>query len=166
MGDREEARDLAQDAFVRAFHAMPRFRPGAPFLPRFPTILDRLCASRLRSARRHAALDEIPEPAADGRMDSLDRRPDPERGLAGLPEGQRRVVVMKRLEGLARREAAERLSIPPGAAMSRLHAAMRRLRRFLAGAPPRPAAPPPPRTGAAPPASPAPAELRNGGTRA
>lgn len=159
VGDREDARDLAQDAFVRAFHAMPRFRPGSPFLPWFLTILDRLCTSHLRSARPHAALHEIPEPATDGRMESLDRRLDLERGLAGLPEGQRRVVVLKHLEGLAHHEVAERLSIPAGTAMSRLHTAMRRLRRLLAGAP---AAPPRPRTEPAP----APSRRRNGGTGA
>lgn len=159
VGDREDARDLAQDAFVRAFHAMPRFRPGSPFLPWFLTILDRLCSSHRRSARRHAALHEIPEPATDGRMESLDRRLDLERGLAGLPEGQRRVVVLKHLEGLAHHEVAERLSIPAGTAMSRLHTAMRRLRRLLAGAP---APPPRPRTEPAP----APSRRRNGGTRA
>lgn len=159
VGDREDARDLAQDAFVRAFHAMPRFRPGSPFLPWFLTILDRLCASHLRSVRRHAALHEIPEPATDGRMDSLDRRLDLERGLAGLPEGQRRVVVLKHLEGLAHHEVAERLSIPAGTAMSRLHAAMRRLRRFLAGPPA------PPRTRAEPAPAPS-ARRRTGGTRA
>ena len=160
VGDREDARDLAQDAFVRAFHAMPRFRPGAPFLPWFLTILDRLCASHLRSARRHAALDEVPEPATDGRMESLDRRLDLERGLAGLPEGQRRVVVLKHLEGLAHHEVAERLSIPAGTAMSRLHTAMRRLRRLLAGDPA------PPRARAGRPPAPAPSRRRTGGTSA
>lgn len=160
VGDREDARDLAQDAFVRAFHAMPRFRPGSPFLPWFLTILDRLCASHLRSARRHAALDEVPEPATDGRMESLDRRLDLERGLAGLPEGQRRVVVLKHLEGLAHHEVAERLSIPAGTAMSRLHTAMRRLRRLLAGDPA------PPRAGAGRPPAPAPSRRRTGGTSA
>ncbi len=133
VGDREEARDLAQEAFARAFHAMPRFRLGRPFLPWFLTILDNLCRSYLRRRRPEIGLDQAPEPASDGGMRSIDQRLLLERGLEGLSEEQRRVVVMRDVEGYVHREVAERLGIPEGTVMSRLHTARRRLRRFLAG---------------------------------
>ena len=133
VGDREEARDLAQEAFARAFHAMPRFRLGRPFLPWFLTILDNLCRSYLRRRRPEIGLDHAPEPASDGGMRSIDQRILLERGLAGLSEDQRRVVVMRDVEGYVHREVAERLGIPEGTVMSRLHTARRHLRRFLAG---------------------------------
>lgn len=133
VGDREEARDLAQEAFARAFHAMPRFRLGRPFLPWFLTILDNVCRSYLRRRRPEIGLEGIREPSADGGMQSLDQRLMLERGLRELPEEQRRVVVMRDLEGYVHREVAERLGIPEGTVMSRLHTARRRLRRFLAG---------------------------------
>ena len=133
VGDRDEARDLAQEAFARAFHAMPRFRLGRPFLPWFLTILDNVCCSYLRRRRPEIGLDRAPEPASDGGMRSIDQRLLLERGLEGLSEEQRRVVLMHDLEGYIHREVAERLGIPEGTAMSRLHAARRRLRRFLAG---------------------------------
>ena len=131
--NREDARDLAQEAFVRAFHAMPRFRPGRPFLPWFLTILDNLCRSYRRRFREEPGLDEVPLPPTDGGMETLDRRLDLERGLSRLPEAQRQVVVLKEVRGFAHREVAERLEIPVGTAMSRLHTALRRLRRLLGG---------------------------------
>lgn len=133
VGDREEARDLAQEAFARAFHAMPRFRLGRPFLPWFLTILDNLCRSYLRRRRPEIGLDRAPEPVSDGGMRSIDQRILLERGLEGLSEDQRRVVVMRDVEGYVHREVAERLGIPEGTVSSRLHTARRRLRRFLAG---------------------------------
>lgn len=133
VGNREEARDLAQEAFVRAFHAMPRFRPGRPFLPWFLTILDNLCRSWRRRFRAEPGLEEIAPPTTDGGMERLQRRLDLERGLSDLPEAQRRVVVLKEIRGFAHREVAEQLEIPVGTAMSRLHTALRRLRRVLGG---------------------------------
>ncbi len=137
VGDREEARDLAQEAFVRAFHAMPRFRPGRPFLPWFLAILDNLCRSELRRRRPHLTLDEIAQPANDGGMAAVSDRLDVATGLAGLSEAHRRVVVMKDLQGLPHREVAKRLGIPEGTAMSRLHFARRRLRELLTRTPKR-----------------------------
>lgn len=133
VGDREEARDLAQEAFARAFHAMPRFRLGRPFLPWFLTILDNVCRSYLRRRRPDIGLDDAFEPASDGGMRSVDQRLLLERGLNALSEEQRQVVLMRDMEGYVHREVAERLGIPEGTVMSRLHTARKRLRRFLAG---------------------------------
>ena len=133
VGDREEARDLAQEAFARAFHAMPRFRLGRPFLPWFLTILDNLCRSYLRRRRPEIGLEEVREPSVDGGMRSLDQRLMLERALRELPEEQRRVVLMRDMEGYVHSEVAERLGIPEGTVASRLHIARRRLRRLLAG---------------------------------
>ncbi len=134
VGDREEARDLAQEAFVRAFHAMPRFRPGRPFLPWFLAILDNLCRSEIRRRRPHLGLDEVREPSNDGGMGDVARRLDVAEGLAALTEAQRQVVVLKDLEGRPHREVAARLGIPEGTVMSRLHFARRRLRELFSGA--------------------------------
>ena len=133
IGDRDEARDLAQEAFARAFHAMPRFRPGYPFLPWFLTILDNVCRSYLRKRRPEIGLDQVAEPSTDGGMRSVSQRLLLERGLRGLTEEQRRVVVMRDMEGYVHREVAERLGIPEGTVMSRLHAARRNLRWVLTG---------------------------------
>ena len=141
VGDREEARDLAQEAFTRAFHAMPRFRLGRPFLPWFLTILDNACRSYLRRRRPEIGLEGVREPSVDRGMQSVDQRLMLERALRELPEGQRRVVVMRDLEGYVHREVAERLGIPEGTVMSRLHNARRKLRRALVGGGGRPPTP-------------------------
>lgn len=133
VGDREEARDLAQEAFARAFHAMPRFRLGRPFLPWFLAILDNVCRSYLRRRRPQVGLENIREPSGDGGMTSVGQRLMLERSLRDLPEGQRRAVLMRDMEGYVHREVAEQLGIPEGTVMSRLHNARRKLRRALAG---------------------------------
>ncbi len=131
VGDPEEARDLAQEAFVRAFHAMPRFRPGHPFLPWFLVILNHVCVSYLRCRRPLSSFPEEREPATDGGMGDIGSRLDLERGLDELSPAHRKVLVMKHVEGFAHHEIAERLGIPEGTAMSRLHAASRRLAGLL-----------------------------------
>lgn len=141
VGDREEARDLAQEAFARAFHAMPRFRLGRPFLPWFLTILDNVCRSYLRRRRPEIGLEGVREPAGDGGMGSVSQRLMLERSLRELPEEQRRVVLMRDMEGYVHREVAERLGIPEGTVMSRLHNARRKLRRALGGSAGRPPTP-------------------------
>ncbi len=136
VGDREEARDLAQEAFIRAFHAMPRFRPDRPFLPWFLVILDNLCRSRLRRRRPVVDLADVPEPAGDGGMEAVEDRLLLDWALGGLSEPQRRALLLKDVEGFAHREVAERLGVPEGTVMSRVHHARRRLRRALTGRPP------------------------------
>ncbi|MFH1279329.1 MAG: sigma-70 family RNA polymerase sigma factor [Candidatus Eisenbacteria bacterium] len=143
VGDREEAYDLSQEAFVRAFRAIRRFDNSREFAPWFFRILRNLCASSLsrRSARKTDSLDEMQEggrdfPAGDRyRPDLLAERDETVervwRGLASLDRKSREVIVLKDLQDYRYREIAEILEIPIGTVMSRLFHARQKLKTKL-----------------------------------
>ena len=138
MGSPEDARDLSQDAFVRAFAARRRLDPKRPFYPWYYQILRRLCFNFLRDKRLHreklegqrpwlvaGAVQRTPTPERQAQQAELRRRL--ERAIGGLPEHQREVFVLREYEGLSYREIAELVGIPQGTVMSRLYGARKRL---------------------------------------
>ncbi len=139
-GNEEDARDVVQEAYLRAFRGLKRFRGDA----RFTTWLYRItanCAStnRGRQAKhRHDELtDETPladlrrESDPEGRTeDSLDRD-RVTAALNELPDTLRRVVVLRDVYDLSHEAIAEELGITEGAAKVRLHRARQKLRERL-----------------------------------
>lgn len=133
-GDRHEAEDLAQDAFVRVFERWPRverLENAAGYLYRVALNARR---SRLRRVRVAAAkaFRLRPEPPADPE-DAADDRLTVRRALAALPPGQRQAVVLVEWLGLTDAEAGEVLGLSPGAVRTRLHRARTALRNLLRG---------------------------------
>ena len=139
-GNEEDARDVTQEAYIRAYKGLKNFRGDA----RFTTWLYRItanCAStnRGRQAKhRHDELtDETPladlrrESDPEGRAeDSLDRD-RVSAALNALPETLRRVVVLRDIYDLPHEAIAEELGITEGAAKVRLHRARQKLRERL-----------------------------------
>jgi RNA polymerase sigma-70 factor, ECF subfamily len=138
VGSREDALDLSQEAFARAFRARRDIDPARPFYAWYYTILRRLCFNWLRDRRTaRERLDEaapwleavahaqIDDPARDFERRETCRRVAA--ALATLPDTEREALVLKEFEGLKYREIAERLNIPIGTVMSRLYAARQRL---------------------------------------
>jgi RNA polymerase sigma-70 factor (ECF subfamily) len=139
VGDREMAADVAQEAMIRAWRALPKFRGDAAF----STWLHRITVNtawtlRSRSKRNTAdPLDEIgdvadtswltPERAGEAAMlrDAL------RMALGRLPEVHRTLVVLKDVEGWTHGEIAETLGISVTAAKVRLHRAHVKLREYL-----------------------------------
>ncbi len=138
VGSREDALDLSQDAFVRAFRARRTLDPERPFYAWLYQILRRLCFNFLRDRRTRARHLEAAESwLAD---DAAHRAPDPERVLAreedrrrvtaaidALPAREREVLALKEFEELTYREIASLVGIPIGTVMSRLYSARKRL---------------------------------------
>ncbi len=138
--DRGEAEDAVQDAFVKAYYALPRFRPGAPFRPWILRIVANEARNRGRSSRRREGLaarvaatepagaSPSPEAVAIGHAEA--------RTLLGaldrLPDRDRLVVAARYLFELSEAETAEVLGVPAGTVKSRLSRAMTRLRTELA----------------------------------
>ena len=146
VGSPQDAEDLSQEAFVRAFRARARLDPERPFYPWLYQILRRLCynftrdtSSRRRKLERAGwwlvaeattrAAGDDPERvrATDELRDRL------EDAIAELSPAQREVFVLKEFEGLKYREIAELLDVPIGTVMSRLYAARQRLAQRLEG---------------------------------
>jgi len=145
LRDPEEAWDVAQDAFIRAFQALPSFRGDSAFY----TWLFRIVVNVARDrARQHAArgrafgTERVDEKdwdrilvdqgvAPDANATQVEERERIVRALATLSEPHRAIIMLSDLEGLSYREIAEVLNIPMGTVMSRLHNARRRLRDAL-----------------------------------
>jgi len=136
-GNAEDARDVCQEAYLRAFRGLRRFRGDA----RFTTWLYRItanCASThlgRRRRHRHEELDDELElsdlsPSSDpvGRSESASLRDAVQKALAALPPKLRAVVVLRDIYDLSHEVIAAELGISVSAAKVRLHRARHRLR--------------------------------------
>lgn len=145
LRDREEAWDVAQEAFVRAYQSLPRFRGQSAFYTWVFRIVMNLAMDRRRQqgARARALGGEpipeeewtrtLPDPAAgpDSLATRAEERERIRRALDSLPPNYRTIIMLSDIEGLTYREIAEVLRIPLGTVMSRLHNARKRLRALL-----------------------------------
>ena len=154
LGDREEARDAVQEVLIKVLHKAGGFRPQALVSTWLYRIAVNHCLNVLRR-RRLVRMLSLTGPGEGGEeerlgpaLDPAEERPGPQRELAArrewrrvqraiaaLPPGQRAVLVLVRLEGLAYKEVADTLGITLGAVESRLVRAMRTLERLQEGAP-------------------------------
>lgn len=141
-GNREDARELAQDAFARAYRAMPRFHPGMPFYPWFYRVLRNICLNHLKRKRRRneTSLDELvengfePEDARCAGDEDLSRdelREQIRAAMSRLNPEHREILRLRHFLELSYGEIAQYLGIPEGTVMSRLHGARKSLRRVL-----------------------------------
>jgi RNA polymerase sigma-70 factor, ECF subfamily len=167
-GNADDANDVAQDTYLRAFRGLARFRGDAAF----PTWLYRITvnsAHNLVAKRRRGntvSLDDHrqnlhvvdPNPDSDpvARVVAADLKERVRHSLAGLPALARQVLVLREVEGLTHSAIADRLGITETAAKVRLHRARQKLKadletgpsvtetgRRAAAAVPEPAAPEP-----------------------
>lgn len=132
LGNREDALDAVQDAFVDAFQALNRFDLSRSFYPWFYVILRNRCykSAAARTRRKTDSIEEaeILEPSARMPYDELILL---DRALLQLDPEDREIITLKHLDGLSYEELSERLSIPQGTVMSRLFHARGRLRQRL-----------------------------------
>ena len=133
LGNREDALDAVQAAFIDAFQALDRFDLSRRFYPWFYIIL-RNCCYKLaagRARRETGSTDELemlaPTPGLTSEETML-----LERALRELPPAERELLTLRHLDGLSYEELAMRLSVPQGTIMSRLYQARKHLRRRLA----------------------------------
>lgn len=144
----EDAKDLAQDAFVKAFQNLHRFRLEAKFYTWLCRIAMNVAIDHLRKMkhRNHAEFDDA-RGGSDGaqvvRLHSA--KDDPSENVARarmyktimdavetLPDDQKQVLILREIEDMPYKEIAEVLDIPEGTVMSRLYYARRRLQEQLA----------------------------------
>jgi RNA polymerase sigma-70 factor (ECF subfamily) len=145
LRDREEAWDVAQDAFIRAYQALPSFRGQSAFYTWLFRIVMNLAADRARqrAARGRAfGTERVPEEDWERLMADQSTGPDSSaaqtedrerigKALDTLSEDHRTIIMLSDVEGLSYKEIAEVLDIPIGTVMSRLHNARKRLRQSL-----------------------------------
>ena len=145
IGREEDARDIVQDAFLRAFRALPGFKGEAKFSSWLYRITLNLCRDFMRRARR-APFAPTPEGRDVEDMASAERstaesiedvltRQDLSRHVARamgtLPEEQRSAILLKEYHGLTFQEIAELQGCPLSTVKTRLYQGLTMLRREL-----------------------------------
>jgi RNA polymerase sigma-70 factor (ECF subfamily) len=142
LGSDEDARDLCQEAFLKAFRSLPNFKQQARFSSWLYQIALNLCRDRMRR-RKGRKLVSLDDPAAD-HSSLLRQEPTARDGVesvemarlvadavAALPEEQREVIVLKEYQGLTFVEIAEALDLPTSTVKTRLYRGLVQLREAL-----------------------------------
>ena len=140
VGNHEDASDLAQDVFIRAYRGLKSFKGQASlgtWLYRLAMnqILDHVRSRAARTGQLTDGLDDasvLPDAGGHRLADRAIDRIDLERALAELPEGCRAAFVLHDVEGLEHKEVSEVLGIAEGTSKSQVHKARLRLRAMLA----------------------------------
>jgi len=143
VGSPEDALDLSQEAFVRAYRARDRIDPELSFYTWLYQILRRLCFNFIRDRKLHRSkleqasswlVEQAERRSADDPQLSVERdrlRTRVRAAIDALPDRDREVLVLREFEGLRYREIGDLLDIPLGTVMSRLYAARKRLAAAL-----------------------------------
>jgi RNA polymerase sigma-70 factor, ECF subfamily len=141
-GNEDDARDVVQEAYLRAFRGLRRFRGDAQFATWMYRITAN-CASTLLARRTRnrtellsddaAVIDVRPEHDPQQRVSAAEERAWLSAAVAELPWRLRQVIVLRDIYDLPHRSIADELGISEAAAKVRLHRARRRLREVLDG---------------------------------
>jgi RNA polymerase sigma-70 factor (ECF subfamily) len=142
LGSEEEAQDVAQETFLKAYRAIGGFKQEARFSSWLYQIATNLCRDRLRRRRTRAtvSLEELEEtgpviaetrPGAHENLLRTDLARVVRRAVAALPEEQREVVILKEYQGLTFLEIAQALDVPVSTAKTRLYRGLGQLRLRL-----------------------------------
>lgn len=132
LGNREDALDAVQEAFIDAFRSLKKFDRTRRFYPWFYVLLRHRCYKMTARKREIESIKEteILAPQTDlpnGERFAL------EKALFALSKEDREIISLKYLDGLSYQELAGRLEIPQGTVMSRLFYARKQLRAKLTG---------------------------------
>jgi RNA polymerase sigma-70 factor, ECF subfamily len=143
IGSEDEARDLCQEAMLKAYRGLRSFKREARFSSWLYQIALNLCRDRIRRRRGRTlvSLDEVdeasfprnqePPPSAHEIVEARDLARAVAAAVAALPEDQREVIVLKEYEGLTFLEIAEILGVPVSTAKTRLYRGLGQLRQRL-----------------------------------
>jgi RNA polymerase sigma-70 factor (ECF subfamily) len=135
LRDGEEARDVAQEAFFKAFRSLRTFKPGAKFSTWLFAITYHACCDRL-SRRKRYSNEELPERADSSAGPETEAIANDEAlrlraAIAALPEKYRSVITLYHLQGRQYEEIATVLGLPIGTVKTHLFRAKEQLRRIL-----------------------------------
>ena len=146
VGDRDDAFDMTQEAFIKAYGSLSSFRGDSKFSVWIYRIATNVCLDFLRSKSRkqQVSLTVSDDDDEDAQLDIPDPSSTPEQqlikkismqsveeGLKTLPDKQRQILVMRELGGMSYAEIGKALSLEEGTVKSRIFRARKRLCTFL-----------------------------------
>ena len=142
VGNPDDAHDVAQDTYLKAFRHLPGFR-GESSIGTWLYRITTNCAHNVVARRIRHETDQLPDDAVirderaesdpSGRAESADLRDRVVEALAALPDKLRTVVVLRDIYDLSHEAIAKELGISESAAKVRLHRARQKLRVHLFG---------------------------------
>jgi len=127
----QDALDVSQDAFVRAFRKIKQYDPEKRFFPWFYRLLKNLCLDHIKKRRR---LAEVPLEDVQVFQEDKDNRELKEiiwKGIEQLPFEQREVIILRYFQQCSYQEIAEVTGKPMGTVMSSLFYAKKKLKDIL-----------------------------------
>ena len=137
-GNRQEAEDVAQETFVKAYQALDRFDPQRPFAPWLYRIATNTALNWIKRRRPEMELSEgvlLTDPSAPGpeaQAIAADTSARLRAAIATLPPNYRAAIELRHFQGLSYQEMSESLGVPLSDVKSWLFRARRRLRKMLA----------------------------------
>lgn len=146
LGNRHEAEDIAQEAFIRAYVNIQSFNMNLKFSTWLYRIATNLCIDRLRKKKPDYYLDaevkgtegltmysHIPSDASlpEEDVESLELQESIQKEISKLPDKYRSVIVLKYIEEMSLNEISEILDIPLGTVKTRIHRGREALRKQL-----------------------------------
>lgn len=142
VGNRDDALELSQDAFVKAYKAMKRFDVSMPFYPWLHRIVRNTSLNHLKKKKRRgeSSLDQMmesgfdahdPGHAPDDSASRVELLRHIQRAMDELTPEQQEILRLRHFMELSYGEIAASLEIPQGTVMSRLHGARKKLRTIM-----------------------------------
>ncbi len=145
-GNAEDAADMAQEAFIKAYNSLSGFRGDSKFSVWLYRIVSNVCLDQLRRQSRRPAtsLSVENEEGEEAQLDIPDESMGPEaqlerkltresvqRGLQELTEDARQILLLREIQGLSYEEIADALAVEVGTVKSRIFRARKKLCAFL-----------------------------------
>lgn len=145
-GDPEDAADMAQEAFIKAYSSLSGYRGDSKFSVWLYRIVSNVCLDFLRAKKRRqtVSLSVTDDDGEDTKLDIADESKSPERiferamtrdavrrGLAALTPEYRQILILRELQGMSYEEIAEVLGLESGTVKSRIFRARKKLCAFL-----------------------------------
>jgi RNA polymerase sigma-70 factor (ECF subfamily) len=127
----QDALDISQESFIKAFRKIKSFSTEKPFFPWFYKLMKNLCLDHLR---RRCRVKEIPLegiPVLEKEKEDREMKEVLWRGIEKLPFEQREIVILRYFQQLSYSEIAEMTEKPVGTVMSSLYYAKKRLKKTI-----------------------------------
>jgi RNA polymerase sigma-70 factor (ECF subfamily) len=129
--NQQDALDVSQDAFIKAFRKIKRFDTHMPFFPWFYRLMKNLCIDHLRRKRRMSEVPLEDTKVLSDKQDDREMKKALWKGIRELPFDQREVIILRYFRQMSYAEIAELIGKPIGTVMSSLHYAKRKLKGIL-----------------------------------
>jgi len=131
LHNQQDALDVSQDAFIRAYRKRLTFDPERPFFPWFYRLLRNMCIDYVKKDRRK---DEVPledVPILDTQEEDAEMKSAIWKGIRELPGIHREVIILRYFRQMSYQEIAEVTGKPMGTVMSSLYYAKKKLKGIL-----------------------------------